>query len=310
MDANFGRVITAMATPFGVDGELDIDGAQSLASWLISHGSEALVLSGTTGESPTLTDSEKFQLWRSVKDAVGEVKVLAGATSNSTQHSQELVKLAEKAGADGILAVTPYYSRPPQEGLYQHFSQLMSASELPFVLYDIPIRTGRKIATETVLRLAESHDNLAGLKDAAGDVAGTAELLRRSKEGFVVYSGDDSLTLPLIAVGSTGVISVASHWAGPVFAEMISRYYLGDTVSAWRINAVLVPSYRFQSQESAPNPTPLKSVLSVMGLPCGGCRLPLVSPDEALLHQARALIEELSQAARKLGIELDESWNL
>lgn len=310
MDANFGRVITAMATPFGIDGELDIEGAQSLASWLVSHGSEALVLSGTTGESPTLTDSEKFQLWRSVKEAVGGVKVLAGATSNSTQHSHELVKLAEKSGADGILAVTPYYSRPPQEGLFQHFSQLMSASELPFVLYDIPVRTGRKIATETVVRLAESHDNLAGLKDAAGDVAATAELLRRTGEGFVVYSGDDSLTLPLVAVGARGVISVASHWAGPVFAEMISCFSRGDAVGASRLNAILVPSYRFQSQETAPNPIPLKAVLSVMGLPGGGCRLPLVSPDGALLDQGSALIEELSQAARKLGIELDESWNL
>lgn len=310
MKYEFGSVIAAMATPFTPDGDLDLDGAQRLAAFLLDHGNDALVVCGTTGEVPSLSDAEKVDLWRVTKEVAGERKVIAGATNNSTWHSLKLVESATEAGVDGILAVAPYYNRPPQEGLYQHFSALLQESVLPFILYDVPARTARKVSTDVIIRLVEENDNLVGLKDAAGDVPETAALIESVRDSFWVLSGDDSLTLPLLAVGARGVVSVASHWAGPLFNAMVGAFAAGEVTQARQINAALLPSFAFESQGSAPNPIPLKAVLEVLRLSSSQCRLPLPSPEAALFNGARSLIEQLVAASNKLGIHLDEHWNL
>ncbi len=197
----FGAVLTAMVTPFTADGSLDLDGAATLARWLVEHGNDGLVVAGTTGESPVLSDAEKRDLWRAVSEAV-TVPVIAGSGTNDTAHSVELSRMAADAGAAGILAVTPYYSRPPQTGLDAHFRAIASATNLPVLIYDIPIRTGRKVAHETLVSLAHDVATIVGVKDAAGDPAASARLLAETPAGFDLYSGDDALTLPLLAIGA------------------------------------------------------------------------------------------------------------
>ncbi|MGC8480256.1 MAG: 4-hydroxy-tetrahydrodipicolinate synthase [Acidimicrobiales bacterium] len=300
MRCDFGAVITAMATPFTPEKEVDLDGVVALAGWLLDHGSDALVLTGTTGESPTLSDDEKFSIWSAVRRSYPNARLIAGATTASTAHSLEGVRKADDLGLDGILAVVPYYNRPSQEGLFRHFSAICGATSLPVILYDIPVRTGRKAASDTIVALIDAHPNLAGLKDAAGNVGATAELIARVGEEFVVYSGDDGLTLPLVAVGARGIVSVASHWAGLFFQAMIDAARSGAYARAAEINAALTDSYRFEAQESAPNPIPLKAMLATLDLPSGGCRLPLEDPDEELLREARGVYAALSEHAAKL----------
>ncbi|HEX9546807.1 MAG TPA: 4-hydroxy-tetrahydrodipicolinate synthase, partial [Acidimicrobiales bacterium] len=220
-------MLTAMATPFDEDGHLDLDGAVTLARWLADHGSDGLVVAGTTGESPVLSDTEKRDLWQAVAGAV-TIPVIAGSGTADTAHSVALTKVAAEAGVAGILAVTPYYNRPPQAGLAAHFRAVASASNLPVLIYDIPIRTGRKVAHDTLVTLAREVPTIVGVKDASADPAGSARLIADMPDGFDVYSGDDSLTLPLLAVGEVGVISVAAHWAGEEMNEMISAYFKGD----------------------------------------------------------------------------------
>jgi 4-hydroxy-tetrahydrodipicolinate synthase len=297
-----------MATPFDDRGRVDVEGTLTLARWLIDHGSDGLVLTGTTGESPTLSDDEKELLWREVKASLPDAVVVAGSTTNATHHSVQLTERAYKCGVDGVLAVTPYYSRPSQEGLQLHFAEVLSCSELPVILYDIPVRTGRKIESETVLRLLERHDNFVGLKDAAGDVASTARLISQAPDDFMVFSGDDALTLPLLAVGATGVISVASHWCGPAMAEMVRSFAGGDHHRASAINRALLQSYVFESSESNPNPEPLKAMLQTLQLPGGECRLPLVPAGATLRSRAAEVLAALVRDCRKLGISIDESW--
>jgi 4-hydroxy-tetrahydrodipicolinate synthase len=295
MSGRLGGVLTAMATPFTEDGDLDVDGVRALARWLVDHGNDGLVVTGTTGESPTLTDDEKITVWRAVRDAVN-VPLVAGASSNDTAHSIELVRAATEAGVNGILAVAPYYNRPPQAGLDAHFRALAQATPLPVLIYDIPIRTGRKVATETLLRLAREVPNIVGVKDAAGHPGATAELIAEAPGGFEVYSGDDSLTLPLLAVGAVGVIGVASHWSGPEHAEMLAVWEKGDPAAARAINARLLESFAFETSELAPNPIPTKAMLRVLGLPAGQCRLPLGLAPEGLEDQARQVLRNLGHA--------------
>ncbi len=288
----FGRVLTAMVTPFDSDGGLDLDGAASLARWLVSTGSDGLVVAGTTGEAPVLTDEERMDLIEVVAAAV-TVPVLAGTTTNDTAHSVGLTKRARDLGAAGVLAVTPYYNRPSQRGLIGHFGAIAQATDLPVVLYDIPIRTGRKIESSTVLALASSHSNVVGLKDAAGDVATTAEFIRQASQAFEVYAGDDGLIIPLMAVGAVGVISVASHWvAGPMKASMEAMVE-GRLAEAVLLNQGLLASYRFESQTDWPNPIPTKAILRALGLPSGQCRLPMGTADASLDEAARNLCREL-----------------
>ena len=293
MNPRFGRVITAMVTPFDDRGDLDLDAAAELAHWLVENGSEGLVLAGTTGESPTLTESEELVLFRKVREAVS-VPILAGTGSNSTLTAVEHTKRATETGVDGILQVTPYYNRPSQQGLDAHFRAVAAATHLPVVLYDIPGRTGRKIATDTILRLAREVPNIVGLKDAAANPAETARLVAEAPSGFEVYSGDDGFTLPLLAVGAVGVISVASHWVGRQMGEMITAFAAGEIHEARRINAGLLDSYAFESGDDAPNPIPTKALLSVLGLKVGGCRPPMGPAPAGLEERARKVLEGLN----------------
>jgi len=290
-----------MATPFLEDGALDLDGASSLARRLVEDGNDALVVCGSTGEAPTLTDDERVDLWRVVVDAV-DVPVVAGATSNDTAHSVELVRRAEDAGVAGILAVTPYYNRPSQAGLDAHFRAVAAATSLPVVLYDIPARTGRRIARSTILELAQDVANIVALKDAAGDPAATAHLLAEVPEGFTCYAGDDALLLPLLAIGAVGVIGVATHWCARECGELIDRFLAGDVDGALDINRGLLASYQFETGDDTPNPLPVKAMLRVLGLPSGQCRLPLGVAPEGLEDRAKSVIAALEswRAARQL----------
>jgi 4-hydroxy-tetrahydrodipicolinate synthase len=288
----FGAVLCAMATPFGADGALDLDGAATLARWLVAHGNDGLVVTGTTGESPTLRDAEKTALWRTVVDAV-DVPVLAGTSTADTAHSVELTAAARRAGVTGILAVTPYYNRPSQAGIEHHFRAIATAaSGLPVLVYDIPVRSGRKIAEATILRLAEDGV-VVGVKDATGDPAGTAALIAAAPDDLEVYSGNDGDTLPLLAVGAVGVISVESHWAGPQLTEMVGAFFKGDVEHARHLNAGLIASHRFQSTDTAPNPVPTKVALRLLGLPGGACRPPLGPEPDDLADVARAVLADL-----------------
>lgn len=292
--ARFGRVLTAMITPFDANGALDLDGAAKLASWLVEQGNEGLVVAGTTGESPTLTHDEQIDLIRTVCQAVS-VPVLAGAGSNDTRAAVELTERATEAGAAGILSVTPYYNRPSQAGLAAHFRAVAAATELPVVLYDIPVRSGRKIDTATMLELAHDLPNIAGVKDAAGNPAETASLLAQAPEGFEVYSGDDALTLPLLAIGAVGVIGVATHWAAREMRELIDAFETGDVRRAREINARLVPSYAYETGDRNPNPIPTKAMMKVLGLPGGDCRPPMGPEPDDLQARARQILADLGR---------------
>ncbi len=294
MSGRFGRVLTAMVTPFDESGELDLGAAAELAQFLVETGSDGLVLVGTTGESPALTDSESTALLRRVRESV-DVPLLAGAGSNSTAHAVELTRMAADTGVDGILSVTPYYNRPPQAGLLAHFTAVANATDLPIVIYDIPVRTGRKVATETLLTLAGDVENIVAVKDAAGDPTESARLLSMAPDGFELYSGDDSMTLPFLSVGAVGVVSVASHWAATQFSEMIDAYAKGDVATARRINGQLGESYAFtSSDDDCPNPIPTKAMMRVLGLRVGACRAPMVGEPEDLENRARKVIEGLA----------------
>lgn len=285
-----GNVVTAMVTPFDEGGKLDLGAAVDLARHLAAHGSDAIVVTGTTGESPTLSDQEKLDLWHTLAEA-STIPVVAGSTTNDTAHSIELTRAAEQAGAAAILAVTPYYSRPPQSGLARHFAAVAEATSLPVYLYDIPSRTGRKIATATMVRLAREVANIVGVKDAAGNPAETGRLLAE-EAGFEVYSGDDVMTLPLLAVGAVGVVSVAAHWVGDEIADMVDSFLSGDVERARHLNAAIVDAVTFQSSDEAPNPMPAKAMLRAMGLSVGDCRLPL-GPTAWLDEQAGAVLADI-----------------
>ncbi|MDP9073898.1 MAG: 4-hydroxy-tetrahydrodipicolinate synthase [Actinomycetota bacterium] len=291
----FGAVLTAMVTPFDPAGALDVDGAVTLARWLVDHGSDGLVVAGTTGESPVLSDDEKRDLWQAVAEAV-TVPVIAGSGTNDTAHSIALTKTAERCGAAGVLAVTPYYSRPSQAGLDAHFRAVAAASRLPVLIYDIPIRTGRKVAHDTLCRLVHEVANIVGVKDAAGDPAASARLIAEAPADFDLYSGDDGLTLPLLAVGAAGVISVAAHWAGQEIADMMAAFSKGDIDGARHLNGRLLESWRFESGDDTPNPLPSKAMLRVLGLPAGECRLPLGPAPAGLEDRARQVLGRLRGA--------------
>lgn len=289
----FGRVATAMITPYDAEGRVDIDGAVTLAKWLTQHGSEGIVVTGTTGEAAVLSDDEKVSLWRAIANAV-DVPVVAGTGTYDTHHSIELTKQAEAAGVDGILIVTPYYVRPSQAGIEAHMRACASATSLPVMLYDIPGRTGRKIAHDTLVRLAADVENIVAVKDASGDPAGTAKFLAEAPDGFEVYSGDDSLTLPLLSIGAVGVVGVASHWAGDVFLDMVKAYESGDVARARECNRRLMSSFAYETSDANPYPIPAKRMMRELGLPSGPPRLPHVESDgDSLAAAARRIIDEL-----------------
>lgn len=292
--ARFGRVITAMVTPFTADGSLDRQGAAELARFLVANGNDGLVVAGTTGESPTLTHDEQIDLVRIVCEAV-TVPVIAGAGSNDTRAAVELTELATEAGAAAILSVTPYYNRPSQAGLLRHYAAIAQATDLPIMLYDIPARSGRRIEPATVLELAGTHRNICALKDAAGNIAETAALIAEAPAGFEVYSGEDSLNLALLAVGAVGIVSVASHWCGLECRAMIAAFERGDVATARSINQKLIPSWAFESGDRNPNPIPTKAMLKVLGLPGGDCRPPMGPEPADLQDRARAVLAGLGR---------------
>jgi 4-hydroxy-tetrahydrodipicolinate synthase len=290
--ARFGRVLTAMATPFHADGSLDVDGAAALARWLVGHGSDGLVLAGTTGEAPTLTDDEKVELWTAVRAAV-DVPLVAGSGTYDTRHSCELSERAAATGVDGLLVVTPYYNRPTQAGLDAHFRTVAAATDLPFILYDIPGRTGRKVDTSLLIRLANEVPTLVAIKDAAGNPGETARVIAAAPDDFGVYSGDDAMTLPLLAVGAVGIIGTGTHWFGEVMSDLIASFLKGDVERARELNASLFASYVYESRDIAQFAQAVKTALRVLGQPAGPCRLPIGPEPEGLEDDARQVLRGL-----------------
>jgi 4-hydroxy-tetrahydrodipicolinate synthase len=281
-----------MVTPFDAEGALDLDAAAHLARWLADHGSDGLVVAGTTGEGSTLTDDEKLDLWRAVAQAV-TIPVIANTGSNDTAHSVHLTAQAASLGVAGVLAVTPYYNRPSQAGLEAHFRAVAEATELPVMLYDIPVRSGRKISHEVLVRLAREVPNVAGVKDAAADVAATARLIAAVPDRFEVYSGNDDYTLALVALGAVGIVGVATHWVGLEMAELIAATTKGDLAHAREINGRLLDSYLFETGDAAPNPIPAKAMMRTLGLAVGECRLPMGPAPEGLEDRAREVYAAL-----------------
>jgi 4-hydroxy-tetrahydrodipicolinate synthase len=279
----FGRALTAMVTPFTADGALDLEGAQRLAVHLVDAGNDGLVVNGTTGESPTTTDAEKEALVRAVLEAVGDrAHILAGVGTNDTHHTLELARQAERAGAHGLLVVTPYYSKPPQEGLYRHFTAVADATGLPVMLYDIPGRSGVPISTETLVRLGE-HPRIVANKDAKGDLAAASWGIARS--GLAWYSGDDMLNLPLLSVGAVGFVSVVAHVVAPELRAMVDAFVAGDIAKATEIHQSLLPVFTGMFRTQGVITT--KAALNLQGLPAGPLRLPLVEATEAEIEQLR-----------------------
>jgi 4-hydroxy-tetrahydrodipicolinate synthase len=281
----FGRLLTAMVTPFTDDGSLDLDGAVRLATHLVDEqGNDALVLNGTTGESPTTTDAEKETLIRAVVETVGDrVRIVAGVGTNDTRHTIELAASAEKAGAHGLLVVTPYYNKPPQSGLLRHFTAVADATGLPIMLYDIPGRSGVPIDTETLVKLAE-HGRIVAVKDAKGDLTATSWVLARSDLAF--YSGEDALTLPALAVGGVGLVGTSTHFTGVLTKQMIEAYDAGDTATALALHRRLLPLFTgiFRTQ----GVILVKAGLAAKGLPAGPVRPPLADATADELAQLRA----------------------
>ena len=293
MAGRFGAVVTAMVTPFRDDHGLDLDAARSLAAHLYERGSESLVIAGSTGESPTLTHREKLDLFEAVIDAAkGKGKVLCGTGTYNTAETLELSREAEELGADGLLLVTPYYNKPPQRGLLEHFTQVANAVSIPVVAYNIPGRTGTRIEHDTLLRIAEVP-NIVGVKDSTGDFQWISRLISEVSPDFEVYSGDDAFTLPLLSVGAVGVISVASHWAAGPMNEMITAFLKGDVERARELNARLIPSWNYESGDLNPNPIPTKALLRAIGQPAGQCRLPLGDAPDGLEERGLAVWSEL-----------------
>ena len=276
-----GRLITAMVTPFDEKGAVDYEQAKKLAQALVDSGSDGIVVVGTTGESPTVTWEEEHRLFREIKSVVGDKgSVIAGTGSNSTEEARENTIRAEEWGVDACLLVVPYYNKPTQDGLYQHYKRIAESTNLPCIIYNVPTRTVTSISSETVIRLAQI-ENIVGLKEASGDMEQTARIIRgvnEIRQDFVVWSGNDGDTLPMMALGAYGVISVASHLVGKQIKEMLESFVAGNSSQAAEIHRNLVPL--FKSLFLLSNPIPLKYALNYIGFPVGGLRLPLTAIDE------------------------------
>lgn len=285
---NFGQVLTAMVTPFDENGEIDFQATKNLINYLIANGTDGLVVSGTTGESPTLTEEEKVKLFKFTVDVVnGRVPVIAGTGSNNTKGSIELTILAEDVGVDGIMLVAPYYNNPSQEGLYQHFKTISEVTSLPIILYNVPGRSVVNISAETVIRLSKIA-NIVSIKEASGDLDAMVEIITHTPEDFSLYSGDDGLTIPVLSIGGTGVISVASHVIGNEMQTMVEHFKSGNIQEAAKDHRRLLPIMK--ALFAAPNPSPVKAALNLKGIPVGGVRLPMIPlNDEQLSSLQQAL---------------------
>ncbi len=285
-----GRLLTAMVTPFDAEGKVDYQQAKNLARALLDAGSDGLVVCGTTGESPTLSFEEKLQLLAEVKSVVANRGTIVAGTGNyNTKESRELTKEAEKIGVDACLLVVPYYNRPPQQGLIEHFSAIAQATTLPCILYNVPSRTVANLAADTVIKLSKV-DNIVGVKEASGNFRQIAEIMRGTKDDFLVYSGNDGDTLLLLALGGYGVVSVASHLVGVQIRDMMDKFLEGKTREAASIHRYLLPL--IDSLFIVANPIPLKFALNYLGFPVGKPRLPLVEPDEKSAEIIRATLKD------------------
>ncbi|MGF2615707.1 4-hydroxy-tetrahydrodipicolinate synthase [Rossellomorea aquimaris] len=286
---HFGRVSTAMVTPFDNKGNIDFQKTTLLVNYLIENGSDSLVVGGTTGESPTLSQEEKLALFRHVVKAVnGRVPVIAGTGSNNTYASVEFTKKAVETGIDAIMVVAPYYNKPSQEGMYQHFKTIAGTTELPVMLYNVPGRAVAKISPETVIRLSEIS-NITAVKDASGDLDAMTEIIANTPEEFLLYSGDDGLTLPILSIGGTGIVSVASHVLGNEMQEMIKTFLEGSIREASKLHGRLLPV--MNGLFAAPSPTPVKTALQLKGMDVGSVRLPLIPLTEEERTSLSRLLE-------------------
>jgi 4-hydroxy-tetrahydrodipicolinate synthase len=287
---DFGRVITAMVTPLDSAGQVNYAVAAELAVYLANHGSDGIVVCGTTGESPTISWDEEYELFKVVIEAVrGKAKVLAGTGSNSTKEAIEATQKAAKLGLDGSLQVVPYYNKPTQDGLYAHFRAIAQACDLPMMLYNIPGRTGQMMEAETTIRLAEIP-NIVAIKEASGNLEVTSQIRRSTPADFAIYAGDDALTLPMLAIGSAGIVSVASHLIGQDLQKMVQEFQQGNPAAALAIHLKRLPL--FKGLFCASNPIPIKAALNLQGWSVGGCRLPLTELPADLLMTLKALLQE------------------
>jgi 4-hydroxy-tetrahydrodipicolinate synthase len=282
--APFGRLLTAMVTPFNEDGTIDWAGVEKLAQHLVDTGHDGIAVNGTTGEAPTTKSSEKLEIIKVVKKVVGsKIHVLSGAGDNETAYTVEQAKRSQDAGADGLLVVTPYYNKPPQAGIEAHFRAVAAATDLPIMMYDIPGRTGVEIESDTIVKLFETVDNIVALKDAKGNIAATSWVIKRC--GIPVYSGDDILNLPFLSVGAVGFVSVCGHTVGLQLKSMLDAWFTGDSAKALEIHQQLLPVFTgtFRTQGAILT----KAAMKLMGLPGGTTRLPLVDATEAQIEQLR-----------------------
>lgn len=291
---DFGRVITAMITPFTPEGTVNYDLAAELSTHLVNHGSDGLVICGTTGESPTLTWDEEFKLFQVVQAAVGQkAKILAGTGSNCTKEAISATSKAADLGLDGALLVVPYYNKPPQESLYAHFSAIAQAvPEFPLMLYNIPGRTGQNLLPETVVKLAEGHQNIAAIKEASGNLDQASQIRKHLPPPFKIYSGDDSLTLPLLAIGGYGVVSVASHLVGVPLQQMVQAFIQGQVETATALHLSLLDL--FKALFVTTNPIPVKAALQLQGWPVGNPRLPLTPASESVIQSLKPVMAALN----------------
>ena len=288
---DFGMVLTAMVTPMRPDGSVDYKRAAELANYLADNGSDGIVVHGTTGESPTLTHEEEYEMYRTVKKAVGgRVKIIAGTGSNSTAETLEATSHAEKIGVDGIMIVVPYYNKPSQEGMYQHYKAVAGSTKLPIIIYNIQGRTGVNMTADTVARLAKIK-NIVGIKEASGILDQTSEIRQKTPKDFVIYSGDDDKTLEIMKRGGYGVISVVSHIAGKEIKQMCEAFHAGKIDEAERINARLSPLFKVLFITT--NPTPVKAALAMIGWPVGGLRLPLIEATASEKEQIKKVLKDL-----------------
>ncbi|OPZ51229.1 MAG: 4-hydroxy-tetrahydrodipicolinate synthase [Firmicutes bacterium ADurb.BinA052] len=291
-DGKLARVLTAMVTPFAEDLSVDYPKARALARRLVQSGSDGLVVSGTTGESPTLSHEEKLKLFEVVLDEVGgEAVVFAGTGTNDTRASINMTRDAERVGVHGAMLVTPYYNKPPQAGLYRHFAEVAEATGLPLLIYNVPGRTSVNLAADTMARLARDFDNIVAVKEASGVLEQVAEIRSKAPDDFIIYSGDDNMTIPIMSVGGDGIVSVASHVAGLAIQEMIAAFGAGDTAHAGALHRRLLPLFKVIFVTT--NPIPVKAALALAGFDVGPLRPPLIEATEAERAQIRKVMESL-----------------
>ncbi len=296
--AVFGQVLTAMATPFDANGEINPTATARLVAHLLANGSDGIVAAGTTGESPTLSHDEKLRLFRLTREAAGgHGTVIAGTGGNDTRASIELSRAAQATGVDGLLLVVPPYNKPSQEGMYRHFRAIAeSVPDLPCMLYNVPSRTAQNLDAATTVRLARDVPNIVATKEASGNLIQCAEIIAGSPPEFVLYSGDDALALPLLAIGGVGVVSVTAHLVGRDMKAMHTAFFMGQLDEAARLNGKMLPIVRACFQPTTPSPAPLKAALNLLGLEVGGLRLPLVEANAEERNLMRAALADYGLA--------------